>query len=324
MRRLVVVLAALNLAACAQGGGATESPGTAQVATEKSPPLTVEPTPEARKAAAEADGLSRKGESAQALPLFRVAWEGGVRNKDLAYDAACAASLAKAPDEALVWLGRAVDGGFDNVKHLKNDPDLDSVRGLPGYAPLEARVVAAEAKLLEAADPALRDELLRRMDEDQEARKALMVSNFKDEAAKVKLREVDARNTAWLKGVVAKVGWPGRAVAGVRGAFAAWLLVQHADQDVAFQAEVLPMLEKAVARGEGSAKDLAYLMDRVAVNTGKPQRYGTQLEEVNGRMAPKNLEDPAGVNARRASVGLGTLEEYLAGVERMRAAIQKP
>ncbi|AGC42596.1 hypothetical protein MYSTI_01248 [Myxococcus stipitatus DSM 14675] len=324
MRRLVVVLTALNLAACAHGGAAPESSEVGEVGAQKAPPLTAEATPEARKAASEAEGLARSGESAQALPLYRVAWEGGVRTKDLAYNAACAAALAKASDEALVWLRRAVEAGFDNAKHMKSDPDLVSIRELPGYAPLEQKAAAAEAKLYEAANPELRDELLRRMDEDQEARQALMASNFKDEAAQAKLREVDSRNTVWLKGIIAKVGWPGHEVVGVRGSFAAWLLVQHADQDVAFQSEVLPMLEKAVARGEGSAKNLAYLTDRVAVNTGKPQRYGTQLEEVNGRMVAKTLEDPAGVDERRKAVGLGTLEEYIQSFERMKAASQKP
>ena len=62
------------------------------------------------------------------------------------------------------------------------------------------------------------------------------------------------------------------------------------------------------------------------MNISKPQRYATQLEEVNGWMVPKELEDPEKVNERRAAVGLGTLEEYTASFERMKAAAtqQKP
>ncbi|WP_426749810.1 DUF6624 domain-containing protein [Myxococcus sp. Y35] len=326
MRRIIVLLAALNLVACAHGGGAPE-PAAPESATAAAPvaPKPVA-TPEATKAAAEADGLARKGDNAGALPLYRSAWMGGVRGKYIAYNAACAASLLGEREEALVWLERAVEEGYDNAKHLQKDPDLGNIRSLPGYAALEQRVIAAEAKQYEAADPALRDELLKRMEEDQQARNALIASNFKDEAAKARMMEVDARNTRWLKGVIAERGWPGSALVGTRASFAAWLLVQHADQDVAFQSEVLPMLEAAVARGEGSAKDLAYLTDRVLVNTGKPQRYATQLEEVNGRMVPKALEDPEKVNERRAAVGLGTLEEYIASFERMKAAAtqQKP
>ncbi|AKQ68319.1 hypothetical protein A176_005231 [Myxococcus hansupus] len=324
MRRIVVLLAALNLVACAHGGGAPEPAaprGATAAKPESSKPVA---TPEAKKAAAEAYGLSMKGDNAGALPLYRSAWAGGVRGQNMAYNAACAAALVAENEEALTWLDRAVDEGFFDTKHLQQDEDLASVRSLPGYAALEQRVVAAEAKQYEAADPALRDELLKRMEEDQEVRRALVASNFTDEAAKARMAEIDARNTSWLKEVIAKQGWPGRDLVGKRATFAAWLLVQHADQDVAFQLGVLPMLEQAVARGEGSAKELAYLTDRVLVNTGKPQRYATQLEEVDGKMVPKALEDPEKVNARRAAVGLDSLEEYLAVVEQMRAARPQP
>ncbi|NTX05132.1 DUF6624 domain-containing protein [Myxococcus sp. CA040A] len=323
MRRLVILLTALNLMACAHGGSASE-PAAPEAASAKPPAPKPVATPEAMKAASEGYALSRKGDNAGALALFRTAWEGGARGKSLAYTAACVASLAKVNEEGLVWLERAVDEGFNDAKHLAKDPDLDNIRSLPGFAPLAQRVAAADAKQYEAADPALRDELLKRADEDQDVRKLLVASNFKDEAVKTKMREVDASNTAFLKDVIAKRGWPGKALVGARATFSAWLMVQHADQDVAFQEQVLPMLEQAVARGEGSAKELAYLTDRVLVNTDKPQRYGTQLEPVDGKMVPKQLEDPANVNARRAAVGLDSVEEYIQSVERMKAAMSKP
>jgi len=322
MRRLVILLTALNLIGCAHGGGASES-----AAPQAAAPVTPKPvaTPEAKQASAEAYGLSRKGDDAGALVLYRRAWEGGVRGKVMAYSAACSASLAKQPEEALVWFARAVDEGFDDAKHLDQDTDLDSIRSLPGFAPLRERVVVAEAKQYEAADPALRDELLKRAEEDQRVRRLLVASQFKDEAVKAEMLKVDASNTAFLKDVIAKRGWPGKALVGARATFSAWLMVQHADKDVAFQEQVLPMLEQAVARGEGSAKELAYLTDRVLVNTGKPQRYATQLEPDDaGKMVPKQLEDPANVNARRAAVGLDSVEEYIQSMERMKAAASKP
>lgn len=320
MRRLVILLTALNLSACAHGGGAPET--AAPTATPAPRPVA---TPEARQASAEAQGLSRQGDDAGALVLYRRAWEGGVRGRVMAYSAACSASLAKQPEEALVWLARAADEGFDDAKHLDQDTDLDGIRNLPGFAPLRERIAVAEAQQYEAADPALRDELLKRAEEDQRVRRLLVASQFKDEAVKAEMLKVDASNTAFLKDVVAKRGWPGKALVGVRAAFSAWLMVQHADQDVAFQEQVLPMLEKAVAQGEGSAKELAYLTDRVLVNTGKPQRYATQLEpDEEGKMVPKRLEDPANVNARRAGVGLDSVEEYIQTMERLKAAAGKP
>ena len=146
----------------------------------------------------------------------------------------------------------------------------------------------------------------------------LIRSNFKDEAAKERLRAVDTENTARLKELIAQKGWPGKTLVGKRAANAAWLLVQHADLDPAFQKQCLPLLEKAVAAGEAEGAQLAYLTDRVLVAEKKPQRYGSQFHEVDGKLVPQPIEDEARVDERRAAVGLGTLAEYAAQMERMR------
>ncbi|MEO1512186.1 MAG: DUF6624 domain-containing protein, partial [Planctomycetota bacterium] len=71
--------------------------------------------------------------------------------------------------------------------------------------------------------------------------------------------------------------------------------------------------EPAVASGNASGRNLAYLTDRVLINTGRPQRYGTQVqyEHAIGRAYPKELEDAAAVDHRRAAVGLEPLWEYM-------------
>jgi hypothetical protein len=92
----------------------------------------------------------------------------------------------------------------------------------------------------------------------------------------------------------------------------AWLLVQHSDFDVAFQQEVLAILTSLYPKGETSPSNYANLWDRVARNTGKLQRYGTQGHCVEpGRWEPYEVEDPAGLDQHRASVGLSTMAEYL-------------
>lgn len=59
---------------------------------------------------------------------------------------------------------------------------------------------------------------------------------------------------------------------------------------------------------------LAYLTDRVRTAQGKRQIYGTQFKEVNGTLQPEPIEDPGHVDARRASIGLNSLDEYRAQV----------
>ena len=156
--------------------------------------------------------------------------------------------------------------------------------------------------------PDLRDELLRRAGRDQQARVTGDVRLPDGEA----MARVDAENLPWLRALVDEVGWPGRSLVGDDGADAAWLLVQHADQDPAFQRRCLGLLGPAVADGEASGAHLAYLTDRVLLAEGRPQLYATQVTSRNGQWVPAPLEDPETVDRRRADLGLPPLADYLA------------
>jgi hypothetical protein len=318
MNRLIVRLAALSLlSACAHTAAPTGTPAPAAPAVATAPAAAPKPTPEAGALAMQADALLMSGKSAESLPLYQRAWEQGVRTERMSYNAACAASLAGQKAEALTWLERAVDAGFAEPGHLKQDEDLAPLRAEPAFARIAEKAAANEAKLLQAQNPQLRDELLRMMEEDQAARRAAGAARFKDTAANERMKAIDIKNTARMKEIVAREGWPTKTLVGERGAQAAWLLVQHADLDVAFQRQCLPLLEKSVAAGEGDPKALAYLTDRVLVAEGKPQRYGTQFHTVEGKLVPRPIEDEANVDARRAAVGLGTMAEYNAQMQHM-------
>ncbi len=145
---------------------------------------------------------------------------------------------------------------------------------------------------------------------DQTAREALLKSADPDPAAIDELEEIDRKNTARMKEIVAAHGWPGKSLVGEEGASNAWLLVQHADLDHEFQKECLALMEEAVKKGEATPVNLAYLTDRVLVAEGKEQLYGTQFIEIDGQLVPQPIEDEENVDRRRAAVGLGTLDEY--------------
>ncbi|HEY6696934.1 MAG TPA: DUF6624 domain-containing protein, partial [Acidimicrobiales bacterium] len=67
----------------------------------------------------------------------------------------------------------------------------------------------------------------------------------------------------------------------------------------------------ALEAGQADATEVAYLEDRVAVNRGEPQRYGTQVRCRGGRPEPATpLADPATVDADRVEVGLEPLADY--------------
>jgi hypothetical protein len=224
------------------------------------------------------------------------------------YNVACCRALDHDANGAFAALARAQAAGLHELEHVREDADLVS---LHGDARWEKLLVGIRANLdafeKTFGDPSLRRELLALSNEDQGARNALIQSKFKDEAARTRVRAIDTRSTARMKQVVARYGWPGYRLVGKDGANAAWLLVQHADRDPAFQKLCVAQMERAVKLGDADSANWAYLVDRVAVAENRKQVYGTQFD---GHQQPLPIEDEAHVDQRRKSVGLSTMAEY--------------
>lgn len=155
-------------------------------------------------------------------------------------------------------------------------------------------------------DPELRRELLDRRDRDQDARHAYAAAE-RGERDWSPVAAVDADNVAFLAPLLERHGWLGSDLVGVDGAHACWLLVQHASPDQ--QDTWLPLMERAVAGGTASARDLAYLRDRVNTHHDQPQVHGTQHTGYGGgpvRLWP--VTDPDTLNQRREAIGLPPID----------------
>ncbi|OJJ14463.1 hypothetical protein BKI52_42535 [marine bacterium AO1-C] len=113
-----------------------------------------------------------------------------------------------------------------------------------------------------------------------------------------------------------KYGFPGYDLVGKPGSQAFWLMVQHLDKYVDFQQKILKVMKAEVKRGNADGSNYAYLTDRVLVNTGKKQKFGTQVLYDNsvGKPYPKPLQNPKKVDTYRKAVGMESLHEYLNGV----------
>ncbi|MFJ3933762.1 MULTISPECIES: DUF6624 domain-containing protein [unclassified Streptomyces] len=121
-------------------------------------------------------------------------------------------------------------------------------------------------------------------------------------------RQTDADNAHALGAIVAQGGWPGRSRAGEDGCRAALVIALHADHDRDLQSRLLDALRQAAQQGDATPAQWARLQDRVLVNSGKPQLYGTQYvyrpDGSGGRLEPAPVAEPDALDRRRAQVGL--------------------
>ena len=161
--------------------------------------------------------------------------------------------------------------------------------------------------------PAIRQELLQRVEKDQAIRKQ-MVSGTPDSAVIQTLRRVDKENREWLAPLVDQHGWLGASQVGQDGAHAAWLLVQHADQDPGFQRTCLDLMSRFSA-DEVNLKNVAYLTDRVLLAEGQAQRFGTQFSMQDGQLTMQPCEDPENLNQRRQAMGMSSIADYRKMIE---------
>ena len=132
----------------------------------------------------------------------------------------------------------------------------------------------------------------------------------------VQMSQVDAADQVRLKQIIRQDGWPGFDLVGTDGTNITWEIVQHSDNDSAFQKKCLPLIEAAVKRGQEMPSDAAYLTDRILLGEHKPQIYGTQWR------VP--IADPAHVDERRAAVGLIPLAVYEAQLQQIYQPKAKP
>jgi hypothetical protein len=181
-------------------------------------------------------------------------------------------------------------------------------------------------------DESLRDELLALRDADQEVARASFHASERDERFRGKFifqipvedwlpefhrsAEVAKRHGARIREIVAERGWPGRSLVGESGAFAAFLLVQHGGPDV--QRACIGALRDAVTAGDADAEHLAAVTDRIELETGGLQIYGTHLMlDDDGEHAPLvGVVDADRLDDRRRELGLEPWATYVESLTR--------
>ena len=156
-------------------------------------------------------------------------------------------------------------------------------------------------------------------DKDQEVRKWTVLSSLSyDEIVtySTEMALTDSLNQATVFGILDKEGWPARLSDKANQAI--WLVIDHSD--LATRRKYLDLVKAKAEEGVLDKSDYATLNDRVLMEEGKPQIYGTQIkitgtiifgEEQTLPMYLWPVEDPAALDSLRSSIGLPPIEEYL-------------
>ncbi|MEQ1923917.1 MAG: DUF6624 domain-containing protein [Pyrinomonadaceae bacterium] len=166
-------------------------------------------------------------------------------------------------------------------------------------------------------DPRLADQINKMYELDQSVQTDLMAAAQKGETKEKmdehykKIKDTFKNHIPVLKKIITEKGFPTYDMVGKEAAGNFFTMIQHADSDLAFQKACLKIVEKLVKKNQADGRSFAYLTDRVNINSGKPQIYGTQLEYKNGEAFSKNLGNAKEVNKRRAKLRMEPLEDYL-------------
>lgn len=114
------------------------------------------------------------------------------------------------------------------------------------------------------------------------------------------IMKTDALNRQLVISILEHCGWP-KEEEMIRSI---WFIIQHSPSG--FMAHYYPKFKEMVNKGLLSPGMMALMDDRLLMNNGYPQIYGSQI--TSGSVY--TLRDPLNINTLRASVGLGPIEEY--------------
>ena len=125
------------------------------------------------------------------------------------------------------------------------------------------------------------------------------------------------KHTKELKKIIKQIDWPNVSKVGRKASRAAWLFAQHSVHDPKFQKRCLTLMKKEKT-DEVEIKDVAYLDDRVRVQDGRRQVYGTQFyTSRDKKIKPRPIFKIKELDIRRQAVNLPPFEDYRKQMEKL-------
>lgn len=89
-----------------------------------------------------------------------------------------------------------------------------------------------------------------------------------------------------------------------------WLVFQHTHHNI--RKKYFPLFVKSAEKGDLEMSQIALMEDRILMKEGKPQKYGSQVQQgCTTDWELYNLANPETVDKRRLKMGMIPLKEYL-------------
>ncbi len=177
----------------------------------------------------------------------------------------------------------------------------------------------ADAKPV-AADPKLHDELVEASEEFSLATRALTMDRLSSDKKKQdpdkptkKMRDVASlrqENVERICSMLNKRGWPTESAVGKDG-MDAFLVLLSTSMPIAMQVELYPLVIVAFDHNQiERGQLLAAYIDRLRLNTGQKQLFGSQAYVRGGFLVMAPIEQPSRVDQRRAEFNMTPLRSY--------------
>lgn len=235
------------------------------------------------------------------------------------YNAARSWAMAGYKDSAFENLNRiTINGKFDDYYKISIDPDFISLHDNSNWLLILDIIKKNKETEVAVLNDSVSEELNQVLVDDQKYRVNLndiekkFGSGSKEMNDCLKMMVInDSINLKKVQQILDQYGWLGSTEVGDKGSTAIFLVIQHSN--LVTQEKYLPLLRDAVKHGKTNNEYLALLEDRVAIQQGKKQIYGSQIGKniQNGTYYILPLQDPQNVDKRRKEVGLNPLQEYV-------------
>jgi TonB family protein len=230
------------------------------------------------------------------------------------YQAARAAARHHESQAALGLLTQAVAKGYFSEEDLRTEEDFASLTAQPGWHRLLAQARTKQQQHEAPFNQPLVALLKRMYRQDQQYRLVAEAAEKQYGPTAPQIRtamqqqdRLDRMLSRQVDSLIARYGYPGKSLVGEYQKKVAFFVIQHNPDD-----KYLPLLKAAADKGELPWSTLALFIDRTNQGRRQPQVYGSQFGGlVDGHYTIWPIEDEPNVNARRAKVGLGPLEEYM-------------